>query len=349
MKNKKISFIIPAYNAQNYIIDCLNNICEDIIFCNMVSKVEIIVVENGSTDETIYTVKNYIKDTNCSIKLIKSEKGVSKARNAGIKESNGEMIIFVDSDDVWLKGSLLEIAKNITEHNADLFLYSFLKGSLSENNESCSKIIHNPSFNENESIDVKRAWMLSKPTLRMQVWSKVFKGKIIRDNKLYFNENLKYSEDSEYVIRYSKLCKKIYISSRPIYKYIISQGSAMRRVDNSRIKEYIKSMECSEKIMLNESLEVKNSFKKYVLQHLNIILVHDVFVYRKKISLFKDYKLMKEVLKENVFSESLKNIPLRECFSMMLLPELFLKLHLGYLSAILCYIKSYINQKKSNN
>lgn len=349
MNNMKYTFIIPAYNSQNSIEKCLDSICLDIKSDSALSLIsEIIVVENGSSDSTEQIVKNYIENSKCNIKLLCSEKGVSKARNVGIKAASGKMLIFVDSDDLWLSGSLKKINTDIT-NDSDLFLYSFLKGNLQDSNESCTKILHKPNF-KNSSNELMKAWMLSKPTLRMQVWAKVFKSDLIKKNKILFNENIRYSEDSEFVIRYMTYCQNVFVSDFPIYKYVISEGSTMRSFDEKRITQYIESLNYSQKIITNESDTIKKAFRKYVLMHLNIIFVHDVFFIKKglfkKFSFIDDYKKMKSVVKNDIFKDALKKISFIDCFSILLLPELLLKMHMSLFVGLICYAKAYSNQKR---
>lgn len=349
MEKIKYSFIIPAYNSEKYILNCINSICGDIEETQIANLCEIVIIENGSTDNTAKIVEDIIKKSNLNIKLFYSEKGVSIARNVGIKESNGELIIFVDADDLWISGSLEKIEQNYKEYNSDLYVYSFVKGTINEKISSCYKNIHqlkSIGFNDIENI---KAWMISKPTLRMQAWAKVFRSDIIKNQNIYFIETLRYSEDSEFVIRYLLHCKSIYVSSYVIYKYTISIGSAMRTADDARVNWYIESMMCSNKVINDESEIIKKAFVKYVLAHLNIILVHDVFEIKKKPfknhTFINDYNKMKEIIKKDIFSESLKNVSIKECFSTMYLPDMFLKLHLGFFTSFLCYLKSYLNSR----
>ena len=248
MEKEKISFIIPAYNSEKIIIKCLDNICIDIDENNMSKNVEVLVIENGSKDQTTKKVSEYIKkNKKYNIQLLHSDQGVSKARNKGIKHSIGEYLIFVDSDDYWLKGSLKRIENDIKETNADLYAYSFIKGTNSQSESECIKNIHESELLQDYNLEDKIAWFLSKPTARAQVWAKVFKRDIIIKENLNYNEELRYSEDSEFLIRYLFLCQKIEISSHTIYKYVISSSSVMHTFDETRISGYINSMEISEK------------------------------------------------------------------------------------------------------
>lgn len=336
----KYSFIIPAYNSELTISKCLDCICSDIK--NSLSNsllAEIIIVENGSNDSTVKTINDYINKSKYNIILLQSDKGVSRARNKGIQYASGEFVIFVDSDDYWLNGSLKQIEKDTEKNASDLYVYSFIRGYSEKYNSS---ITH--EVKQDMNIKQKKAWMISRPTLRMQCWAKVFKRKILKKNSICFNENIRYSEDSEFVIRYLNHCKKIYISSHPIYNYILSPNSVMRSYDRTRVEQYIMSLKSSIKFLKKSDNLIKNALGQYVLIHLNIILVHDVFIYRKNKSLRKDMILMKKLLKNEIFDYALSKVTLKDCLSFSLLPELFIKLHMNYIVAFMCYLKSYKNQ-----
>ena len=91
---KKVSIIIPAYNADKWIGRCLEScIRQDY------PKLEIIVVNDGSTDRTLEVCNNYKKKNNNVIVINKENRGVSNSRNVGIKKSTGEYLLFVDADD----------------------------------------------------------------------------------------------------------------------------------------------------------------------------------------------------------------------------------------------------------
>lgn len=347
MKKIDYTFIIPAYNCSKTIVSCLNSIINDIESSLLSNDLfEIIVVENGSIDNTIEVIEKY-KDAKrkINIKLLHSEKGVSKARNLGILNSCGQYLIFVDSDDIWLDGSLKKINRDVTEKDTDLFLYSYIKGKNTDNFQNCQKIIHNEKVNLLDNFEKKKSWMISMPTLRMQCWAKVFKRDIFVKNKIYFDENIKYSEDSEMVIRYLSCCNNLNVSSFPIYKYVLSENSVMRSFDEKRIEQYINSLRKTLKFMDKSNLQC--ALSQYVLIHLNIIMVHDIFIYGNNKNIKEDINKMKKILKNDVFSNSLKNISIGKCLNFYLTPEFFLKCHMYFMTAVICYIKSYKNQIKS--
>ena len=118
----------------------------------------------------------------------------------------------------------------------------------------------------------------------------------------------------------------------------------MRSVNPKRIGEYLKSLAYT--IEEYDCEKYKKDLSKYVLCHLNIIMVHDIFVYDKKIGLKSSIQKFKNVYRNSLFKKYIKNIGLFECFNKELIVEFFLKLKLNIFAYFLCYLKSYNNQKK---
>lgn len=95
-----ISVIIPIYNGQDFVSECLESVIEQTY-----SKFEIIIVDDGSTDKSVSIIESFSSKTNISI-ILQKNGDVSKARNVGIENSNGELIAFLDQDDTWLNDKL---------------------------------------------------------------------------------------------------------------------------------------------------------------------------------------------------------------------------------------------------
>ncbi len=105
--HKKISVIIPVYNGEQFIEKTIQNVLNQ-----NYSSIELIVVDDGSTDSTA----NILKKQKNILYLYQSNKGPSSARNLGLQHAKGEFIIFLDSDDYWEDASLLTLSKYLTEH-----------------------------------------------------------------------------------------------------------------------------------------------------------------------------------------------------------------------------------------
>ena len=194
-----LSIIIPAHNAARTIEKTINSVIHN------EPEAEIIVVENGSTDDTADIVGkiNYAK-----IKLIHSNKGVSVARNAGIRAATGEWLTFVDADDCWL-------GVHDYEPEGDITYFNYYKDSeLVQLNYDGEPIVQ---------------WTLSRPTLRMTVWAKIFRRRFLLENDLHFNEKLWVGEDSEFLLRALLKSNMVKVEDRGIYRYCSDAPSVMKQ------------------------------------------------------------------------------------------------------------------------
>ena len=347
-RNKTIvfSFIIPAYNCEKTLRDCIESIEEDISKLNIIC--ELVIVENGSTDKSFLIAQN-LKLKYKNIQLLRSKKGVSNARNTGILAANGKYIIFIDSDDIWLKGSLQTINNDITHYDIDIIVYGFIKGKRRQEINKCHSIMHNYSLNKyadsNNNLEQMKVWLISDPTHRMQAWAKVYRCSWLLENEIFFNAELRYSEDSEFFLRGLLKANKILISDKVIMQYVISSDSVMHSMDSERTTQYIASLKYSMQEIKNTNENILRAFNFYILIHLNLILVHDIYEVRNNISWKNRQSELNTLLKENIFRNALKYVKIRDCNRIQLIPELFLKLNLKNCTGILCYIKSWLNNR----
>ena len=124
--DKKLTIIITAFNASNFIGECLKSVCNQYN-----SKIEIIIINDGSTDSTHQIITDYKKRFNF-IKYInnKKNKGIGKTRNEGINLARGEYIFFIDSDDAIRKNAIKVYLKNIFKFSeTEIFLLNFTTDS----------------------------------------------------------------------------------------------------------------------------------------------------------------------------------------------------------------------------
>lgn len=345
----KFTFIIPAYNAQQSIVPCIKSIEEDISgVCT-----EILVTENGSTDKTSQCTENYRAISEADIRLLHSQKGVSNARNLGLKQARGEYVIFLDADDLWLKGSLPAIARELKLVEPDILVCGFVRGSNAQPTNECEAIIPKCPFelyaDTPNATEQMAAWLISAPTKRMQAWAKVYSAKWLSENALLFDPELRYSEDSEFVLRCLLKANKIAVLEKAVMRYTISPNSVMRSIDAQRTEQYISSLHRSEIAVKGQSVQILKAFDRYILAHLNLILVHDIYELKISVSWRQRQQMLDDILKESIFQGALKRVPLKECLKLQLLPELLLKLHLKNSTGLLCNMRSWMNSRKANS
>lgn len=204
----KISVIIPVYNVSEYLDECLTSVVNQ-----NYSNYEVIVVNDGSTDNSLEIAKKYEKKYKKLIKVYDKENGgLSSARNYGIKKSTGEYLFFVDSDDYILPNCLEVIGKNINENKCDILVYSFLIGDEKK---------YNRMF-DNQIDDLNKRYIVGMPN----AINKVFKKELYVDNGIEFPLGL-YYEDLATSPKLALHTNNIAFIEEPLYFYRIRPNSIM--------------------------------------------------------------------------------------------------------------------------
>ncbi len=329
-----ISFIVPAYNAEKTLESCI----ESIISYNA-EDLEVLIIENGSSDMTT-SISQELEKRDSRIKLYHSEKGVSNARNLGMQEASGKWIVFVDADDKIKTDQLNNLFDDTKCEDADMILYGHC---IQKNIKSVTDKEEIYTGVEIEDIRVK---MLENPTRYMQVWAKLLSRELIISNNLEFNTKIRLAEDSDFILRYSRFCKKIVLSPSCIYEYSLNPVSTMRIFDAQKEKDYIYAMNESAKYIDKESSRIQNAFDKYVLMHMNILLVRETFSVLNGKSYTTKFKDMKKVLQFEIFNQVVKRTKISECTSLRMLPIFFVKIHLLHLASSVYLIRAKQNYRK---
>ena len=339
MGNKPlISFIIPAHNASRTVGRTVNSIISQ---CDDSKKIEIIIVENTSTDNTDEICEKFARE-NDNVSFYHSEKGVSNARNKGIAVAKGEWLFFIDADDYLLPDSIAHLLTDSQKMDDDLIIYNYQSG-----NSRIYLTDNYISFNEDNVLAIKEK-MLKNPTKFMTVWGKLFRKSTVIENDVKFNPGLALSEDSDFIIQACEFIKKASIRSDFIYHYSINKDSTVHRVDGKKIVNYTKALEVSGKTILRQEPELSRAYNSYILMHLNLIMVHEIFAIQNGQSWFIKLKSLKSLVKSPVFARALNAIKIYECRSGRMIPILLLKLRLYNLTGILCKIRDYQNNAKAN-
>ena len=207
MKEKElISVIVIAYNIENYISKCIKSI-ENQNYKNL----EIIIVDDGSTDQTIDKAYQLsLKDTR--IRIIKKENGgPSSARNNGLEEAKGDYIVFVDGDD-YVSADYVS------------YLYNLIKNSCSDFAMS-KNLFSNIKQNQikNDKIQIltpnQATALLMSTRVVVGSYNKIYKKSFLKNNNLKFDESLFYGEGLHFITRVSQLANKICVGERRIYYY----------------------------------------------------------------------------------------------------------------------------------
>ena len=183
----KISIIIPVYNVQDYLAMCLDSVCYQ-----SMKDIEIICVNDGSTDNSLAVLHAYKRRDKRIIIIDKENEGSGVARNTGLKIARGEYVYFVDGDD-WLEQDvLLKASKKADETNADIVIFGgsscYVKdnGKINKNSGGYSadklpKKYLNKVFS---AEDIKKDIFKFPST----AWTKLYKHQFLVDNNILFQE-----------------------------------------------------------------------------------------------------------------------------------------------------------------
>lgn len=222
MNNPLISAIIPVYNGGKYISNILQCLQKQTL-----QDFEVIFVNDGSKDNSKNLLENYCQQHDDQYRVITQEnKGVSAARNNGIKHAKGEYICFIDVDD------------SIHE-----YYFELLHRALDNNSKAvafCNTASQHELINENNlSIDKYTSEEALEKYLYREItpgiWGMIIPKQILEDNDISFKEGFKYSEDMHMVWKVFNYAQNINHLELPLYIYNENDGSAMTKIDKSRM------------------------------------------------------------------------------------------------------------------
>lgn len=288
-KKVKLTIIIPVYNGEKFLIECLDSIYNKAY----PNQFEVIIIDDGSTDNSLKIIENYRKHYgNIKIKR-NSNHGVSYSRNCGIKEANGQFITFLDCDDCFKDNWFETIINNLNnEENVDIIYFSkYFHGNKTKKDIFSYIVTYN-----NENIKIPG------PV------SKIFRTNFLKEQNIKFNELLINGEDMLFNIEALNACNNFSTSDKSFYFVRHNNESSTRKFKDSLInseENFIKKMtNCIMKTTFLNSKE-KNIFFDYIY----LISIRTLEV---RISFITKYKIAKEKFKYarnmEIFRSNLKKI-----------------------------------------
>lgn len=296
----KISVIIPVYNVEKYLRECLDSVVNQTL-----RDIEIICINDGSTDNSLEILREYEKQDS-RIKIIdKKNEGAGAARNLGLKSATGDYVIFFDSDDYMEFTALEKLYQNITDNNADISIcksYEFYDGE--ENKRVMDYAIKNQLI-DNKSVFSPQE--VNKYIFQFCVgwpWDKLYRREFVLKNGLTF-QNLHHSNDTRFVLLSLACADKISITEDCLVNHRRHKSSlAETRTNNP--DSYYHAL-----ISLMKNLKQKNLYKLYEQSFVNYCITFPLWHIT---SINNDYarsimekylnKLLKKKVKINNYNEN---------------------------------------------
>lgn len=211
-----VSVIMPVYNVEKYVGECIESI-EKQDYKN----IEVIIVNDGSTDNSRDIIQKYTKIYSNIRLYTKKNGGLSSARNYGLKYAKGKYIYFIDSDDIADEKIISKLVNSIEKNNSDLSCcrYSYLY----TNKKVLSQF---PEIGLLSSDETKKIVLL-EDSLKCVVWNKLYKKSIIEKYNLSFNEKVTMGEDIEFTFLYLNKIKIVSLVNENLYYYRMRKSSLL--------------------------------------------------------------------------------------------------------------------------
>ncbi len=292
-----VSVIIPIYNVEQYLKKCLDSVVNQTY-----KNLEIILIDDGSTDSSYDICKQY-QNNDSRIRLFHiNNSGQSNARNLGIKESTGDYLYFADSDDYLHEDLISFCMEKIEQNRLDTIMFNYTHVF------SNGKEYEERPFSE-ISIDLtnqkSRMYFITNIFLPykcgFEVWNRLYSAKVIKNNNLSFPiYKPVLGEDVCFNLKYLMYSRKALVTNKRLYYYRHREGSTISKVKDKNILE--RYVQISSDVF---DLISKNEEKSYIARH--YYLIHILLLY---------HELMNESLKsQRIIIKHLSN---KKAFRLML-------------------------------
>lgn len=318
--NPKLSIIIPCYNAQKFLPSCFN--CLD---SQTYSNLQIIFIDDGSSDKTLSLIEEYCSKKSCAIFVTGKNQGVGASRNKGLELIDGEYFTFYDADDIISPNHFENLINIIVKEKADLSACGIKRVK----EKKVSKLtLKDTGLTKLEIFEGKDCFTqyLSQEKLDFVLWNKVFSTKILKKSGAKFL-NTRYGEEAYFLYNYFKCVKKVVFCPRKTYVYVQHKKSLMHLGFNESRLDIITNLDEIKKDAENFDKEISSyvsSMRAGYLVGLLYFIKKSDYANSKVISLMietlsKDVKQLRFCKKSALYKRVF--IPLIPTFSKLLLKK----------------------------
>ncbi len=279
---KTVSVIVPAYNTEKYISKCIESLRNQ-----SYQEIEILLINDGSIDETLSICRRYEKEDKRIRVIDKENTGVSNTRNIGLKECTGDYVIFVDSDDYMSEDYISTLVLTLEESHSQMVCVEYSLVNENEEYSTHESILKNGEskcFKAKEAINL----MVNKNAYQGYLWNKIFIKDILIKNNIFFDERIKIWEDMLFCLRYLFVIDSVTYINVPLYYYVQRSNSLMKSHTNWFENTHLIALDEMWKLIKNEP----GMFHDYIRDFYANDLVGMLGTGR-----YKEKKKMKEIIK----------------------------------------------------
>ncbi len=299
MQNKKISIIIPVYNTVNYLERCLESAVSQTY-----KNLEIICVDDGSTDGSGKIVDEFAARDNRVIAIHQINQGESNARNTGLRVAVGDYIGFMDCDD-WIEPDMYEcLAKALEEEDADMAIAGFFQ-EYENIDRTCIEVKNEKSVDPkvfNKKMLLRYLYERDSYRAFAYMWDKLYKKEILYDDSgelILFDESMKLGGDVLYLAQSALNTKRAVYIEKSFYHYLQRADSGFHIPDLARRQDHIRAYQMVEKEFEKNNVEpLVIDFIKRMIAYNCSITAELAYRQRDKIVLTECQEKMKKYEKE---------------------------------------------------
>lgn len=297
-----ISVIVPAYNSSSFISRCLDSVLSD-----GGDYFEIVVVDDGSSDNTLKIINQYAQTDHRVKAFHKENGGVSSARNVGLENAIGKYVLFLDSDDT-LPNDALKEYKKVIDLNDETDLV-FCRTLHSNNlNQIKNNQIKSNALLKDEEYKIIISQYLKREGIQYSSLSKLFKSEIIKSNNIRFNEKISFCEDVLFNLNYFSYAKTAYFIDKFLYSVNPSEFSLTTIYKENQLLALLEVRDLSLKLFnskhLDTVLDCSFADNRFVLEALDLVFR----ILNNKYKNLSEYHLKKEQSLIILNNKELKNI-----------------------------------------
>lgn len=285
----KVSVIIPIYNAEKYLEKCLSSVASQ----TLEDDIEIICVDDGSTDKSWDIVQQLAGQDKRIIAVQQENSGAAVARNKALELASGEYIGFVDSDDYIDNSYFEELYRAAKKASADI-ARAYVKVDSGREDSAVNRFnLSHEAYERQYNVHIKDMIAKNKLNQRFSIWLAIFKRDMLTHNEIFFPPEIRTGQDILFNIKTGYFANKIVYVDKPVYYYrLMRDGSLMTQM------AYTATGLRSRLLVIEENLKFLNATPDYD-KDIYISHVFDSFNFvHTKLSTIEDKEFAREVAKK---------------------------------------------------
>ncbi len=290
--NQLVSVIIPVYNVEKYLARCLNS-----VISQTYRDLEIILVNDGSTDNSGRICNQYKERDPRIIVIHKENEGLGLTRNCGISKASGSFFTFVDSDDYLPLDAIEYMVDKLISEDADLVIGNYYYGDIVKDFDLAEGCYREDEIKNSILMHMLGNYPKNEDLLSVSAWGKLYKAKIISENSIrYPSERRLIWEDIVFNFDYIPHCSSVYVSHKPVYYYCFNEVSLTHKYNPQKLNLVMTMYEYMAK-KVNElglgkeaNIRLNNGF----IGHIRTCLKLEVN-YKKQNGFKKSYENLKKI------------------------------------------------------